>query len=87
MIQVVQLTAFPDYVGVDVVTGHLWVAVHPDVQLLVKHIPWPHTALAPSMVQWNPRSIVTHYFSSCYREGFYSSSAHTCVRECVCVFV
>ncbi|KAI0233310.1 Serum paraoxonase/arylesterase 1 [Lamellibrachia satsuma] len=50
LIQVVPLPTFADNVGVDVVTGHLWVAVHPDAQLLVNHMPWPHTALAPSQV-------------------------------------
>ncbi|KAI0212398.1 Serum paraoxonase/arylesterase 1 [Lamellibrachia satsuma] len=48
--QVVPLGTHVDNIDVDVVTGDLWVAAHPDIQLLVNHIPWPHTSFAPSQV-------------------------------------
>ncbi|KAI0229005.1 Serum paraoxonase/arylesterase 1 [Lamellibrachia satsuma] len=48
--QVVPLRTFVDNIDVDVVSGHLWVAGFPDDQLLVSHMPWPHTVFAPSQV-------------------------------------
>ncbi|KAI0218190.1 Serum paraoxonase/arylesterase 1 [Lamellibrachia satsuma] len=48
--QEVPLGMFVDYVDVDVVTGHLWVAGHPDDQMLMKYFAWPHTAISPTQV-------------------------------------
>ncbi|KAI0234526.1 Serum paraoxonase/arylesterase 1 [Lamellibrachia satsuma] len=48
--QVVPLGTHVDNIDVDVVTGHLWVAAHPDAQLLVNHLPWPNNPFAPSQV-------------------------------------
>ena len=73
----VPLPTFADNVGVDVVTGHLWVAVHPDAQLFVNHMSWPHAALAPSQVQWIPRA--------CPCEPVCLACVRACVRACVSV--
>ncbi|KAI0238287.1 hypothetical protein LSAT2_011054 [Lamellibrachia satsuma] len=48
--QVVQLEAAVGNINVDVVSGHLWVAVFQDIQSLLKHMQPPHTALSPSQV-------------------------------------
>ena len=82
VIQVVPLGSFVDNIDVDVVTGHLWVAAFPDAQLLVNHLPWPHTPFAPSQVQWTLRSRITPYYRSCNSGCFYYD---VCVRVYVCV--
>ena len=38
-------------INVDVVSGHLWVAGHPDGQALVNHATPPHTVRSPSQEQ------------------------------------
>ena len=81
MIQVVPLGMFVDYVNVDVVTGHLWVAGHPDVQLLLKYKAWPHTAISPSQVQRIPHNRIT-----CTPFKFRFVLVWMC-RVCVFVFV
>ena len=59
-------------------------AAFPDAQLLVNHLPWPHTPFAPSQVQWTLRSRITPYYRSCNSGCIYYD---VCVRVYVCTCV
>ncbi|KAI0234528.1 hypothetical protein LSAT2_015197 [Lamellibrachia satsuma] len=83
VIQVVPLGTFVDNIDVDVVTGHLWVAGHPDDQLLVNHMPWPHTPFAPSQVlrlSLSEDSTVTDIAEVYYNDGRQISGSSVAVH-------
>ncbi|KAI0240456.1 Serum paraoxonase/arylesterase 1 [Lamellibrachia satsuma] len=75
--QVVPLGTNLDNIDVDVVTGHLWVAGHPDAQLLVNHIPWPHTPFAPSQVL----RLTLSEDSTDIAEVYYNDGRQICARR------
>ena len=50
-----------DNIDVDVATGDLWIAGHPDVDILGKHATPPHTTISPSQVY--------HVYLLCTYEG------------------
>ncbi|KAI0232254.1 hypothetical protein LSAT2_017405 [Lamellibrachia satsuma] len=81
--QVVPLGAAVGNINVDVVSGHLWVTVHRDVQSVLKHLQPPHTALSPSQVlrlTLSEDSKVTDIAEVYYNDGRQISFASIAVR-------
>ncbi|KAI0238046.1 Serum paraoxonase/arylesterase 1 [Lamellibrachia satsuma] len=81
--QVVPLGTNLDNINVDAVTGNLWVAAHPDAQLLINHMPWPHTPFAPSQVlrlTLSEDSTVTDIAEVYYNDGRQLSASSIAVR-------
>ncbi|KAI0238050.1 Serum paraoxonase/arylesterase 1 [Lamellibrachia satsuma] len=81
--QVVPLGTYLDNINVDAVTGNLWVASHPDDQLLANHTPWPHTPFAPSQVlrlTLSEDSTVTDIAEVYYNDGQQISASSVAVR-------
>ncbi|KAI0212399.1 Serum paraoxonase/arylesterase 1 [Lamellibrachia satsuma] len=83
LMQVVRLGTLVDNIDVDVVTGHLWVAGHPDLQLLLNHLKPPHTAISPSQVlrlTLSEDSKVTDIAGVYYNDGRHISASSVAVH-------